>query len=176
MLQVKRISQRRMLFYGTFTTFIVLSTVYLLLPSQLKLSYIIDNTHIAKIEPQGTWLNMTCPQCKSKLEKIGIYTSEDTDAAWRVAFYCRQDDIFWVYDFPGGISESRWYGPFSAYWKITDTAAIGIIIISSVIIVLMVTRDKGYMKRRIGRSMRASPNYTQTSKKTIDELVIERLI
>jgi len=98
---------------------------------------------------------MTCPQCKSPLEKIVIYTSEHTDAAWRFAFYCRQDDIFWVYDFPGGISESRWYGPFNAYWKITNATDIGIIIISCLIIVVMVNRDKRYMKKRIGGSMKA---------------------
>jgi len=150
--------KKRMLLYSTFITLLVLSTVYLLLPPQLKLSYIIDDTHIVKIEPKGTWLNITCPQCKSQMEKIVIYTSEHTDAALRFAFYCRQDDIFWVYDFPGGISESRWYGPFNAYWKITNTTDVCIIIISSFIIVLMVIKDKSNIKKRISGNMQAFPN------------------
>jgi hypothetical protein len=87
--------KKKMLLYSTFITFLFLSMVYPLLPSRLKLSYLIDNTHVAEKEPQGTWLNMTCPQCKSPLEKIVIYNSEHTDAAWRFAFYCRRDDIFW---------------------------------------------------------------------------------
>jgi hypothetical protein len=137
---------KKTLLYGALTVFLVLSMVYVLLPARLKLFYVIDDTYIAKVGPQGTLVNMTCPLCKSQLEEIVIYTSQHIDGGWRYAFYCRQEDIFWVYDFAGGISYPTWYGPFSAYWKITDTAAISIAIISSVILVLMVTRDKGRPK------------------------------
>jgi hypothetical protein len=144
--------KRTILLYGTLAAFLVLSVVYLLLPSRLKLSYVIDSVHVAKMEPQGTWVSMTCPQCGSQLERIVIYTSEYTDAAWRFAFYCGQEDVFWVYDFPGGTSESRVYGPFNAYWKITDAAAIGIIIICSVTLVLMIARK--HPKTQLQNSVR----------------------
>jgi hypothetical protein len=140
-------SKRTILLYGTLTAFLVFSIVYLILPPQLKLSYLIGYPHLAKAEPQGTWVNMTCPQCEFQLEGIVIYTSQHIDAPWRVAFYCRHEDIFWIYDFPGGIGYARWYGPFKAYWKITSTAAISVTIISGVTIVSMIIRDKGSVKR-----------------------------
>ena len=125
-----------------------ISTVYLLFPHQLKLSYVIDDAHLSEVDLQGTWSNMTCPQCGSQLEGIVIDPDDPQmiDEAWRFAYYCRQEDIFWVCNFPGGISSPRWYGPFNAYWKSTNPVAISIVIISGVALVLLAIRDKGLMK------------------------------
>lgn len=143
------IGKKKILLYGILTVVLVVSMAYLLLPPRLKLSYVIDEAHLAKTEPQGTWSNMTCPQCGSQLEEIVIIPADPQimDKPWRVACYCRQEDIFWVYDFPGGISYSRWYGPFDAHLRLTNAVAISIVIISGVALVLLAIRDRGLMKR-----------------------------
>jgi len=143
----KFLSKRRIILYGTPAIVLVISTVYLLLPPQLKLSYVLDDIHLAETEPQGTWSNLTCPQCGSQLEEIGIKPSHKVDAAWRYAYYCRQEDVFWVFDFLGGIGYARWYGPFNAHWKLTNTVAFTIVVISGVAIVVLTIRDRGLVKR-----------------------------
>ncbi len=142
-------SKKRILLYGIPTLALVISTVYLLLPSQLKLSYVLDDVYLAETEPQGTWSNLTCPQCGSQLEEIGIRPSHKVDEAWRYVYYCRQEDIFWVWDFPGGIGSPSWYGPFNAHWKLTNAVAFTIVIICGVAIVLLAIRDRSLMKRHL---------------------------
>ncbi len=145
----KFLSKRRTILYGTPAIVLVISTVYLLLPPQLKLSYVLDDIHLVETEPQGTWSNSTCTQCGCKLERMVIdpVDSHISDESWRFAAYCRQEDVFWVYDFPGGIGYARWYGPFNAHWKLTNTVAFTIVVISGVAIVLLAIRDRGLMKR-----------------------------
>lgn len=139
-------SKKRILSYGIVTAVLVISTAYLLLPPQLKLSYVLDDAHLAEVEPQGTWRNMTCPQCESQLEEIVMLRSDTPiqklDSPWRYACYCRYEDIFWVFDFPGGVSFPRWYGPFNAYWKLTNIVASSLVTISCVALVLLVTKEK----------------------------------
>jgi len=138
--------KKRKLTYGVLVSVLVISAAYLLFPPQLKLSYVIDDAHVAHAEPQGTWDGMICPQCGSRLERIVIYSDDPQmeDEALRFAYYCRHEDVFWVWNFPGGISSSSWYGPFDAYWKLTNTVATGIVIFSCVALVLLVVRSKGF--------------------------------
>lgn len=145
---VRKLGKKRLVLYGILTAVLVFSTVYLLLPPQTKLSYVLDDAHLAEAEPQGTWSNMTCPQCGSKLERIVIDPADPQimDEPWRYAAYCRQEDIFWVAEMPG-FYFAGWYGPFNAHWKLTNAVAFTIVIICGVAIVLLVIRDRGLMKR-----------------------------
>jgi len=135
-------SKKIILFYGLLTAVIAISMSYLLLPPQLKLSYVLDDAHLAETEPQGWWGHMICPQCGSTLERIVIIEMEQQccDFPWRDAYYCRQEDIFWVADCPG-IVFAGWYGPFNAYWKLPKIVASSSIIISGVALVLLAMRD-----------------------------------
>lgn len=122
---------------------IVVSALYLLLPPRLKLFYNLDAAHLAEKDPSGTWGNMTCPQCGSQLEGI-ILDPDDPqmlDEPWRFAYYCRQEDIFWVADMPGWYF-AGWYGPFDAYWKTRNTAATSFLIISGIALVLVAIKDQ----------------------------------
>jgi len=142
------VGKKRVLIYALPSIILVASAFYLLLPPQLKLSYVLDAAHLAEKDPEGTWGNMTCPQCGSELERI-ILDPDDPqmqDEPWRFAYYCRQEDIFWVADMPGWYF-AGWYGPFNAFWKIRNTTAISIIIISGVGLVLVAIMDRGLMKR-----------------------------
>jgi len=136
------IGKKKMLLYGILTAVLVISTAYLLFPPQLKLFYVIDDAHLSEVEPQGTWSNLTCPLCGSQVEEIVIDPSGKLGDPWRYAYYCRQENVFWVWDFPGGMSSPRWYGPFNAYWKLTNAVAFGIVVISGVALFLLVIRDK----------------------------------
>ena len=97
------LGKKRILLYGIPAVVLVISTAYLLLPPQLKLFYVLDDAHLAEAEPQGTFSNMTCPQCGSQLESIVIDPQDPQaiDEPWRTAVYCTQEDIFWVEDMPG---------------------------------------------------------------------------
>jgi len=143
------LDKKRILLYGIPAIILVISTAYLLLPPQLKLSYVVDGTHLAEAEPQGTWSNMTCPQCGSQLERIVIDPDDPQmiDDAWRYAAYCRQEDLFWVADMPG-FYFAGWYGPFDAHlFGLKNTVAMYIVVISGVSLILLAIRDKGLMKR-----------------------------
>ena len=142
------LDKKRILLYGVPTVVLTISALYLLLPPQLKLSYVIDDAHLAEASPQGTWSNMTCPQCMSQLERIVLDPPDPlmTDEPWRYAYYCRQEDIFWVADMPG-MYFAGWYGPFKANLRLTNTVAVCLVIISGVALVLLAIRDKGLMKR-----------------------------
>jgi len=139
----------RILLYGIPTLVLVISTAYLSLPPQLKLFYFLDEAHLAEVEPNGTWLNLTCPVCGSRLEGIVIDPSDKVDGASRYVYYCANEDAFWVWYFPGGMGYARWYGPFSAYWKLTNAVATGTVIISCVALVLLAVRDKNLEKGRL---------------------------
>lgn len=135
--------KKRIILYGVLAVVLVVSAAYLLLPNQLKLSYVIDDAHLSEVEPQGTWANMTCPQCGSKLEEIviGIYID-----AGSFAYYCREEDIFWVCFSSTNFNVTRWYGPFNAYWKLTNAVAISGVIISGVALVLLAIKDKDLIR------------------------------
>jgi len=140
------LDKKRILLYGTLAIILVISTAYLLLPPQLKLSYVVDDAHLAEVEPQGTWSNMTCPQCGSQLERIVIDPdSQMPDDAWRYAYYCRREDIFWIADCPG-FYFAGWYGPFDAHLRLTNTVAIGLVIVSGVALILLAIREKVLVK------------------------------
>ncbi len=136
------LDKKRISLYGIPAIILVISTAYLLLPPQLRLSYDLDDSHRAEVEPQGTWSNMTCPQCGSQLERIVIDPdSQRPDDAWRYAYYCRRADIFWIADCPG-FYFAGWYGPFDAQLRLKNTVAIGLAIVSGVALVLLAFRDK----------------------------------
>jgi hypothetical protein len=136
--------RRKIIVYVTLASFLVVSVAYLIFPPHLKLVYVLDSSHLARVEPQGNWSSMICPLCGSKLEQIVVDSDEPqtTDEAWRYAYYCKQEDLFWVINFPGGISSAQWYGPFNAYWKLANAVAISISIISGATIFLLAIRRK----------------------------------
>jgi len=136
---------------GILAVVLVTSIACLLFPSKLKISYAIDGVHLAEAEPQGTWENMICPQCGSRLERIVIDPDDPQieDDAWRFACYCRHEDIFWVSDFPGGISPPKWHGPFDAHWRLTNVFATAILIISGVALVFSAMKGSKIMGRHV---------------------------
>jgi len=136
------LSRKRILSYGILTVVFIISMSYLILPSQLKLFYVIDDAHRAEAEPQGTWPNMTCPQCGSQLEQIVIVPPkpQTVDTPWRYAYYCRHEEEFWVADMPG-LYFAGWYGPFDAHWRLTNTVATSILIISGATLVLLAIKQ-----------------------------------
>ena len=115
-----------MLLYGALVAILIGCTVYVLLPLKVKLYYTLDDAHLATEQPKGTFANMTCPYDDSQLTEIVIinYSPNVVDAAWRSAFYCVTEDIFWIHDYPGGISQASWYGPFKGHLKWTNSLAI----------------------------------------------------
>lgn len=131
-----------MLLYGVLVAILVGCTVYVLLPLKLKLYYILDNAHLATEHPEGTFGGMTCPHDDSELTQIVLinYRPDVKDAAWRFAFYCVTEDIFWICDYPGGIGEASWYGPFKAHLRWTNLLAICGATISGTALVLIVFR------------------------------------
>lgn len=142
------VGKKRVFLYGLPSMVLAISAFYLLLPPQLKLSYALHDTHLAETEPEGTWENMTCPQCGSKLEAIVIDPDDPQmqDEPWRFAYYCRQEDMFWIADMPG-FYFAGWYGPFDAHWRLTNTVAVIISIISVIALFLLALKDIGLMKR-----------------------------
>ena len=143
------LGKKKMLLYGILAAVLVISTAYLLLPPQLKLFYVLDDAHLAEAKPQGIGSNMTCPQCGSQLERIVIDPSDPrmADEPWRYAYYCREEDVFWVADMPG-LYFAGWYGPFDAHlFGLRNTVAMYLVIISGVALILLAIRDKGLMKR-----------------------------
>lgn len=140
--------KKRILLYGVLTAALVIYMAYLLFPPQRKLFYIIDDDHFTEAQPQGTWSNMTCPQCGSQLEQIVIDPADPQkcDDSWRFAYYCREEDLFWVADMPG-IFFAGWYGPFDAHLRLTNAIAIFILISSGAALVLLFIGDKGLSKR-----------------------------
>jgi len=142
------VGKKRILLYGIPALIFVIAIAFLLFPAQLKLFYVLDEVHRARVEPTGTWVNMTCPECGRQLERIVIDPDNPlmADDAWRYAYYCGQEDIFWVADCAGWYFVG-WYGPFNAFWKLTNTTAISIVIISGVTLVLLGVSHKGSMKR-----------------------------
>jgi len=143
--------RKRILLYGLLVAVLLISIIYLLLPSGLKLFYVLDTAYLAETEPQGTIRNMTCPQCGLQLERIVIDPSEPQimDEPWRDAYYCVGEDIFWVADCPG-LFFAGWYGPFDAhFFGLRDTIAGGLVIISGVVLVVLAMRDRGLMKRKL---------------------------
>jgi len=137
------VGMKRILLHSVLALVSVISIAFLILPTHLKLYYVLDRAHQAKVKPKGTWLNMTCPQCGRQLEQIVINPDNPltADEAWRYAYYCRQEGIFWVADCPGWYF-AGWYGPFNSYWKLANTVAIIIVILSGAAFVLSVIRDK----------------------------------
>lgn len=137
------VNKRRLLLLLLFLA-LALSLAYLLLPVQSRLFYALDDVHHARVEPQGNWSDMVCPLCGMKLERIVIDPAEPqvVDEPWRYAYYCQRDDLFWVASYPGGISSLVWYGPFNAYWRLTNAIAISISVICSVSIIVTIARRK----------------------------------
>lgn len=135
-----------MLLYGALVAILVGCTVYVLLPIKLKLSYILDDAHLTTEQPEGTFGNMTCPHDGSELAQIVIIHYPDAvDAPWRSAYYCGAEDIFWIYDYRGGIGKASWYGPFKAYLRWTNSLTICGAAISGIALVITAfrkTRDK----------------------------------
>jgi hypothetical protein len=130
---------KKILLFGILIAVFASSVVYLVLPPQMKLYYVLDDVHLAKVWPSGTSSNMTCPVCMSKMRQIVIDPDKPLvrDAGWRYAFYCEQDDLFWIVNFPGGISFTQWYGPFNAHWKLANILTISTSIISGTSVVLL---------------------------------------
>jgi len=76
--------------------------------------YILDDAHLAEEEPHGTFSNMSCPHDGLKLDEIVIFSFPGLwDAPWRIALYCRQENIFWIWDCNGWTASC--YGPFDGY-------------------------------------------------------------
>ena len=135
-------NKKEVLLYGALVATLIGCTVYVLLPFKLKLSYILDDAHLATELPEGTFANMICPNDGSELTQTAIirYSSDVTDAPWRFAYYCGVEDIFWICNYPGGIGEARWYGPFNAYVKWTNLLAICGAAISGTALLLIALR------------------------------------
>jgi len=54
------------------------------------------------------------------------------------------EDIFWIHDYPGGIGEARWYGPFKGHLKWTNSLTICGATISGIALVLIALRKTLY--------------------------------
>lgn len=148
------LGKNRKLRYGIPITVLVLSTVYLLLPSGLKLSYVLDDAHLTDVIPQVTQSNITCPQCGSQLDSIALISAEKgvIDAAWRVAYFCGQEDVFWVADCPG-LYFAGWYGPFyGRLFELRNIIALSLLILSGAALILLVIGDKILMKKATARA------------------------
>jgi len=146
MVFLKPIGIRKILPRGILIVFFDISAVYLLLLPQQKLFYFIDDYHLARVEPKGTWSNMTCPLCGLQMEQIVIdsHDPQTADDPWRYAYYCEQEDLFWVADMPGWYF-AGWYGPYNAYWKLTNAIATFIVVVSSVSIIVLTMRTRKQM-------------------------------
>lgn len=139
-------NKKEVLLYGALTAALIGCTVYVLLPFKLKLSYILDDAHLATELPKGTFARMICPNDGSELtQTVIIHSFSDVrDAAWRVVYYCGVEDIFWICNYPGGIGEARWYGPFNAYLRWTNLSAICSAALSGTALVLIALRKTFY--------------------------------
>jgi len=137
--------KKEVLLYGVLVAILVGCTLYVLLPSKLKLYYILDNAHLATERPDGTFRSMLCPHDDSELAQIAIiHHSNIVDAPWRYAFYCEIEDIFWINNYQGGISEARWYGPFKGHLKWTNSLTICGSTLSGIALVLIVLKKTLY--------------------------------
>jgi len=91
--------RKETLLYGILIIIIVVCMVYLLLPPLLKLSYVLDDAHLASIHPEGVFPSFTCPLDGSELRQMVIISRSVLNVAWeRSAFYCEVEDIFWIYE------------------------------------------------------------------------------
>lgn len=137
--------RRRILVYVILGSLLVGSMAYLLSPPQLKLLYVLDYLHLSRVNPQSMLdgPGLVCPLCGSILDRIVIDPDDPRmiDEGWRFAYYCSNEDIFWVMDFPGGMALAQWYGPFNAYWKLTNAIATLIFAICCVIIFILAMRQ-----------------------------------
>lgn len=135
--------KRKTVVYVTLISFLVASAVYLVSPPQLKLFYVLDYLHLSRVNPQSARPpNLVCPLCGSTLDRIVIDPEDPrmADEGWQYAYYCSREDLFWVLYFPGGMSSAQWYGPFNAYWKLTNAIAMLVFAICCVTIFLLAVR------------------------------------
>lgn len=104
------LGSKRIFLYGVLSVVLVGSTTYLLFPPQLKLFYVINSDHLSEVEPHGTWLNMTCPQCGSQLKRVVLDPDNPQimDDTWMFAYHCRKEEMFWIADTPG-FDFAEWY-------------------------------------------------------------------
>ena len=81
---------------------------------------------------------MTCPHDRSELTQIVlIYYPDVVDAPWRAAYYCKLEDLFWIYDYRGGIDKISWYEPFKGYLRWTNPLMICGAAISGMALILI---------------------------------------
>jgi hypothetical protein len=78
-------------------------------------NYALDESHKISDDakkPHGTWGNMNSPDNNSELEQIVIDPDDPNmmDEPWRVAYYSKTENVFWIADMPG--FEVNWYGPY----------------------------------------------------------------
>jgi hypothetical protein len=136
--------KRKTVVYVTLISFLVVSAVYLVSPPQLKLFYVLDYLHLSRVDPQSIMdgPSLVCPLCGSILDRIVIGPDDPrmADEGWRCAYYCSHEDLFWVFYFPSGMALAQWYGPFNAYWKLTNAIAMLVFAICCVTIFLLAMR------------------------------------
>jgi hypothetical protein len=114
---------------------------YLVLPRSLKLVYVLDSAHAATTHPDGISANTTCPRDGSTLTRIVLVDEEDgPDAAWRVAFVCETECVFWVFDCWGGVGKAAWYGPFDETWDETNGIAALVAALSGIALFVVLVR------------------------------------
>lgn len=134
--------RKETLFYGIFIVIIVACMVYLLLPPLLKLSYVLDDAHLASIHPVGVFPSFTCPQDGSKLRQISIISRSVLNVAWeKSAFYCEVEDIFWIYEVRGEDPEINFWGPFEGNLRTPNLLASSLMVLTGIALFFFYKRE-----------------------------------